>query len=320
MRFGSLFSGVGGMDIGLENAGWELCWQVENDEACQQVLQHNWPFVQKWFDITDLHGSRLEPVEVVAFGSPCQDLSIAGKRKGLDGRNSQLFYEATRIIKEMRDATGGEYPKWAIWENVTGALTSNGGHDFERVIGEMENIGASIVEWTVLDAQFFGVPHRRKRIFLVACFDNHAARRCRTQIFPITKGNRRYPPPVGKRKTDDPRFSQNHYGEGAVAANHRTALPCLTANIYHKGTFNVQDFGSGFFVIYDNPPAVRKLTPNECERLMGWPDDHTKFRSDNKINLDSARYKMCGNGVVAPVATWVAKQLERATDGLRTVG
>lgn len=316
MRFGSLFSGVGGMDIGLEKAGWELCWQVELDEACQQVLQNNWPFVQKWFDITKIHGSVLEPVDVVAFGSPCQDLSIAGRGEGLDGKNSQLFYDATRIIKEMKDATAGEYPKWAIWENVTGALTSNGGQDFERVIGEMENIGARLIEWTVLDAQFFGVPHRRKRVFVVACFDHNATRRCRTQIFPITKGNRRYPPPVGKTKTDNPKFSQNHYGEGAVAANYRPALPCITANIYHNGTFNVQDFSGGFFVIYDNPPAIRKLTPIECERLMGWPDNHTKYRADNGDNLDSVRYKMCGNGVVAPVATWVANRVEGATDGL----
>lgn len=316
MRFGSLFSGVGGMDIGLENANWELCWQVENDAACQQVLQHKWPYVQKWLDITQVSGLNLEPVDVIAFGSPCQDLSIAGKREGLDGQHSHLFFDATRVIKEMRDATNGEFPKWAIWENVTGALTSNGGSDFERVIGEMENIGARLIEWTVLDAQFFGVPHRRKRLFLIACFDPAAARRSRYQIFPITKGNRRYPPPVGKTKTDDPKFSQNHYGEGAVAANFRPALPCLTANIYHKGTFNVQDMSSGFFVIYEDPAGIRKLTPIECERLMGWPDNHTAGRYDNKTTPDYARYKMCGNGVVSPVAKWVAEQVESATDGL----
>lgn len=314
MRFGSLFTGVGGIDMGFEKAGWELCWQVENDSACQQVIQHHWPYVPKWFDITELDGANLEPVEVVVFGSPCQNMSVAGDRTGLDGEQSQLFFEAIRVIKEMKVATDGHYPKWAIWENVTGALTSQGGSDFERVIEQMDEIGASLVEWTVLDAQFFGVPHRRKRVFLVALLDPAASRRCKQKIFPIETGNRRYPPPVGKNKLDNPKYSQNHYGEGVLGANERNSIGCLTANLYHNGSFNIQDFSGGFFLSYDDPAELRRLTPNECEALMGWPKDHTLHRTDGKTNIDSVRYKMCGNGVVSNVATWVAQRVNEATD------
>ncbi len=158
MRFGSLFAGVGGFDIGLEAAGWECAWQVEWDKHCQQTLQHHWPDVPKWWDVSDVNGAELPPVDVITFGSPCQDLSVAGKRAGLDGGRSNLFFEATRIIKEMRDATNGTYPRWAIWENVPGALSSNNGADFERVLEEMVDLGGHHIEWSILDAQFFGVP------------------------------------------------------------------------------------------------------------------------------------------------------------------
>jgi DNA (cytosine-5)-methyltransferase 1 len=108
--------------------------------------------------VSDVNGAELPPVDVITFGSPCQDLSVAGKRAGLDGGRSNLFFEATRIIKEMRDATNGTYPRWAIWENVPGALSSNNGADFERVLEEMVDLGGHHIEWSILDAQFFGVP------------------------------------------------------------------------------------------------------------------------------------------------------------------
>ncbi len=142
-------------------------------------------------DITQINGGKIEPVNVITFGSPCQDLSVAGKRAGLSGNQSGLFVEAIRIIKEMRDKTNGKYPEYAVWENVPGAFSSNGGDDFKTVLQEISRITDSTVSvpkpkkwdtagtimgngwsvaWRVLDAQYWGVPQRRRRIYLVADF------------------------------------------------------------------------------------------------------------------------------------------------------
>lgn len=203
MRFGSLFAGVGGFDLGLEAAGWECAWQVEWDKHCQQTLAHHWPDVPKWWDVSDVSGTELPPVDVITFGSPCQDLSVAGKRAGLDGGRSNLFFEATRIIKEMRDATGGTFPRYAIWENVPGAFSSRNGDDFEAVLKEMANLGACHLEWSVLDAQFFGVPQRRRRVFVVACFDTAILAGSGQQIFAVGEGRpRNLKPRKPARETD----------------------------------------------------------------------------------------------------------------------
>lgn len=193
MRFGSLFAGVGGFDIGLEAAGWECGWQVEWDKNCQQTLSHHWPNVPKWLDVSDVNGAELPPVDVITFGSPCQDLSVAGKRAGIqqEGGRSNLFFEATRIIKEMRNATAGVSPRWAIWENVPGAFTSGTGDDFEAVLKEMANLGASLLEWATLDAQFFGVPQRRRRVFVLACFDTAISDRGGRPILAVSESGRR---------------------------------------------------------------------------------------------------------------------------------
>lgn len=174
--FVSLFSGVGGFDLGLEAAGWECVAQVEWDPNCQAVLARHWPHVPRWGDVTTVHGADLPAADVIAFGSPCQDLSVAGKRAGMaDGTRSALFHEAIRIIKEMRHATRNAFPRLVIWENVAGALSSTGGRDFAAVLDALADCGALDISWRVLDARWFGVPQRRRRIFVVADFAGHGA-------------------------------------------------------------------------------------------------------------------------------------------------
>lgn len=176
MRFVSLFAGVGGFDVGLEAAGWQCVAQVEWDERCQQVLRRRWPDVPRWGDVATVRGDQLPHAEVVTFGSPCQDLSVAGKRAGfVEGGRSNLFHEAVRIIKEMRDATDGAVPRFAIWENVVGALSSNQGDDFAAVLDSLADIGAVDIGWRVLDARWFGVAQRRRRVFVVADFAGRCA-------------------------------------------------------------------------------------------------------------------------------------------------
>ena len=177
-------------------AGITPVWASEIEPFPIRVTTKRLPFMKHYGNVSEMDGGKVEPVDIITFGSPCQDMSVAGKRAGLEGSRSNLFYEAVRIIKEMRKATGGEYPKWACWENVPGAFSSSGGEDFRCVLeslcgvidesvsipkpkkwanaGEILGDGYSLA-WRVLDAQFWGVPQRRKRIYLVADFTGGCA-------------------------------------------------------------------------------------------------------------------------------------------------
>ena len=189
LTLGSLFSGSGGFELGGLLCGTTPVWASEVEPFPIRVTTKRLPFMKHYGDVSKLSGSELEPVDIITFGSPCQDMSIAGKRDGLDGERSSLFYEAIRIVKEMRCATNDRYPRYIVWENVPGAFSSNKGEDFKAVLeavcsvkedkadipryekwpsaGEIVADDYSLA-WRVLDAQYWGVPQRRKRIFLVA--------------------------------------------------------------------------------------------------------------------------------------------------------
>jgi DNA-cytosine methyltransferase len=185
----SLFSGVGGFDLGLENAGMKTIYQCEWDKHATRILERHWPTVPRWGDISTLTAKEIlshgTPPDVVAWGSPCQDLSVAGKRAGLEGERSGLFHEGIRIINEIRKETNNEYPKISIWENVAGALSSNRGADFGVIIDEMAKAGAMVIEWGLLDAQHFGIPQRRRRVFVIAIFNSATATNCPNPLLPI---------------------------------------------------------------------------------------------------------------------------------------
>jgi DNA (cytosine-5)-methyltransferase 1 len=193
MRVLSLFSGVGGFDMGLEQAGMTTVFQCEIDKHCQQTLNYHWPDVPKWDDVTTLTGEYIlqhtDGIDVVAWGSPCQDLSVAGKRAGLEGERSGLFHHGIRIIKELRELTNEQCPQWSIWENVAGALSSNGGADFGKVLQEMDESGACFSEWRILDAQYFGVPQRRRRVFVVSRFHPSGACDSGCEVSVITESS-----------------------------------------------------------------------------------------------------------------------------------
>ena len=196
LTLGSLFDGSGGFPLGGMLAGITPLWASEIEPFAVRVTTKRLPRMKYYGDVSSLNGADLPPVDIITFGSPCQDMSIAGKRSGLDGSRSSLFYEAVRIIKEMRCATNGKYPRFCVWENVPGAFSSNKGEDFRCVLeslcrvrdetvsvprcekwtnaGEILADGFSIA-WRVLDAQYWGVPQRRKRIYLVADFDGECA-------------------------------------------------------------------------------------------------------------------------------------------------
>jgi len=517
MKVLSLFSGVGGFDMGLENAGMETVFQCEWDKHANTILNKHWPDVPKWDDVSTLTGKHIlagRPViDVVAWGSPCQDLSVAGKRSGLEGERSGLFHEGIRIIKELRKETNGQYPRISIWENVVGALNSNRGADFGIILDEMAEAGALVIEWAVLDAQHFGIPQRRRRVFVIAIFDPAIAEQCPNPLLPVAEslpghlakgkparesaartltesirtdgtwwdgrdtaealtttsneqrmpdkqrfqaiieqnvvgalaardfkgvGNqyvnenkcvvepilidgtrvddvRIYEPPVQTLKqrmgTGDnnvpvigfshtqgldaqpsekawptlrkegsghavaipiqdgrdiekhqnglgvgdehsPAYTIDQTGAQAVAysiredakagnfsateLDHANSLSALrpSPQSHHAQMFiaeqvsfydgynqKLDDSGvhrslrigrdSSDFIAQPAEPtmAVRRLTPLECERLMGWPDDHTRWKADGTEQADTHRYKQCGNGVASPVAQWIGKHL-----------
>ena len=196
LTLGSLFDGSGGFPLAGLLSGVTPVWASEIEPFPIRVTTKRLPFMKHYGDISAMNGGKVEPVDIITFGSPCQDMSVAGKRAGLDGSRSNLFYEAVRIIKEMRCATDGKYPKYVVWENVPGAFSSNKGDDFRCVLESVcqikdetavvsqpdkwfpagEIVGDDFsVAWRVLDAQYWGVPQRRKRIFLVADFAGRRA-------------------------------------------------------------------------------------------------------------------------------------------------
>ena len=190
LTLGSLFDGSGGFPLGGLLAGVAPVWASEIEPFPIRVTTRRFPSMKHYGDISRMDGGKIEPVDIITFGSPCTDMSIAGKRAGLDGAQSSLFYQAIRIIKEMRCATNGRYPRWICWENVVGAFSSNRGLDFkavlEAVIGIIEP-GAEVpmpekdrwpyadiymgerwsVAYRTFDAQHWGVPQRRRRVYLV---------------------------------------------------------------------------------------------------------------------------------------------------------
>jgi DNA (cytosine-5)-methyltransferase 1 len=378
MKVLSLFSGVGGFDLGLERAGMETVALCEWDKKAAHVLRRHWPDIPIYGDVSDLTGAQLiadgvHP-DLVAFGSPCQDLSVAGKRAGLAGERSGLFHEAVRIIRELRELTDGTLPRWVIWENVVGALNSNGGADFGAVLDAMADLGAVFSEWAVLDAQNFGVAQRRRRVFLVSCLDPDAARGCPDPLLPVREGGPRDLVPLRAAWKESATRSRRGASDGRVVVMRQRegkpgggkgpllseeSLTLATANdqtIFQPVNFD--EYNATVLVPYTDlvetltsadrhavatvgewwngddiadtvtttsneqrmpdknrlqavvtPYAVRRLLPIECERLMGWPDDWTRWDADGKEQADSHRYKQCGNGVASPVAEWVGRHI-----------
>lgn len=197
MKLGSLFDGSGTCPLAAALCGIEPVWASEIEPYPIRVTKKNFPQMKHLGDVTQIKGDEIEPVDIITFGSPCQDLSVAGKRAGIhEGERSSLFFEAIRIIRKMREKTHGRYPTFAVWENVPGAFSSNRGRDFLAVLQAFTEVagGCNVPEpavkqgklqwskdgcimgdgfslaWRMLDAQFWGVPQRRKRIYLVADF------------------------------------------------------------------------------------------------------------------------------------------------------
>lgn len=270
----------------------------ETDKYATAVLKFHWPKIKNYGDITKIDWSKVPDFDLLTGGSPCQDLSIAGKRAGLKGKRSGLFYEFMRALHEKK-------PRYFIWENVKGAISSQSGFDFATVITEMAEAGYSLW-WQVLNAKNFGVPQNRERIFVFGFrdespreifFERGTSKENNEISFAIdanySKGCNRVD--TGRRTVV--RTYKHGFNQGIIKK-----LPNLRS---HSGAVNNE-------VLDIEGIKLRRLTPTECERLMGLSDNWTSkgIKNDKLVDIsDSQRYKLCGNGVVVNVVLEIIKSL-----------
>jgi DNA (cytosine-5)-methyltransferase 1 len=248
---GELFAGIAGFSLGFEKSGIKTLWHVEIDENCRSVLNKHYPGSLILSDIRDVGRHNLPFVNIISFGSPCQGLSVAGKRKGFNDDRSNLFFEAIRVVDELK-------PDFAVWENVPGALSSNSGRDFATALSEFRRIGARDIAWRIIDAQYCGVAQRRRRVLLVADFRGERAAEI---LFESESGPWDTPP---RRKTRaeaagaiTPDAHPGSYnGAGAITPD------------AHPGSYNGQDAYTGNLIAFA-PQAGGKTGLNINENLSG---------------------------------------------------
>lgn len=282
MRYLSVCSGIEAATVAWKPLGWECVGVSEIDPFCCELLKHHYPTVMNYGSLLDHERWDIEPgtVTLLAGGTPCQAFSTLGERKGLDDLRSGLAIEYLRLARRLR-------PRWILWENVCGALHSNGGRDLGTFLRNLGDIGYGWC-YRVLDARYFGVAQSRRRIFLVGFRRNGV-------------GDWRYPAAVlhnaeSLRGDRSPQPPQGHEIVGCLTARGGVACCNIAAE---QGQLRVGANG-----------IPRRLVPIEWERLMGFPDGYTNIPSAT----DSKRYKALGNSWCVPVARWVGRRIQAVND------
>lgn len=294
----SFFSGIGGLDLGLERAGFEVLFQCEAKPFCRDILKQHWPNLPLDHDIRKLDETDIPEADIWAAGFPCQDLSLArmGKRSGLRGSQSGLFHDFMSLV-------GDRSPRGIILENVHGLLSSHGGRDFSIVLKTLDELGYGVA-WRVLNSKDFGVPQQRRRVYIVAL--HRDARGAGEVLFEpqcgdwnSTKGR-----PNGEKS---PSVFQTILGDPSQGPLVKSIAHCIYAeSARHTGT----DWSRNYVWYPDG--RVRRFTPNEVERVQGFPEDWTLPKDSDARQadrIDSLRYHAIGNAVTPPVAEWVGSRL-----------
>lgn len=302
MTLGSLFDGIGGWQLAAVRNNIKPLWSCEIDSFCMEITRRHFPDTIQLGDITKL--DSVPHVDIITAGSPCQDLSIAGKRGGIHAERSGLFFKAVELVRRAN-------PQFFIWENVPGVLSSNGGNDFRSVLQEILQepvplprhfANAGLVDgrlcqiaYRILDAQHFGTPQRRRRIFLVADF---TARRAAKILFEHEGKTKSF---VGYSKAQNKSSERIAYGISRDSFNKSTNAkfkPTVLRDL--QPTLTARGAGAVFF-----NDIVRRLTPLEEEILQGLPDNWSQGGSDTK------RYKAIGNGMAQPCADFILKRIKQ---------
>ena len=350
VRFGSICSGIEAASVAW--AGWEAAWFSEIEPFPCALLQHHYPAVPNLGDITASdflsRAQGLGSIDVIVGGTPCQSFSVAGQRQGMDDDRGLLafqFVEAARLLQ----------PSWVVWENVPGVLSSAGGRDFGAFLQALGECGYGVA-YRVLDAQHFGVPQRRRRVFVVGHLGDW--RRAAAVLF--ERESLSGHPATGKEKgqniadclgggsgsrgwsSDTDRMTflgvvaihQNQQGEvhvgdkayplskgggkpgqgyAAIAFTERTRVandpnlaPTVTGGAPFTKTGNERVEADAYLA---HGMQVRRLTPRECERLQGFPDDYTLIQYRGKPAADAPRYKALGNSMAVPVMRWIGERI-----------
>ena len=258
-KFISLFSGCGGIDLGMEQAGHECVAQVEWDKNAAGVLKHRWPNVPLFCDVSKVSADDLPDADFITYGFPCQDLSVAGKREGLDGKRSGLFYEATRLIRELRSRGCGL--RFAVAENVGGLFSADDGVALARCIRELLDCGACETGWRLLDSQYFGVAQRRKRVFIVSDFGGESV----DEILAITESLPGHPPPsreAGKGTAGDATKGVGEGGDGVVGALCARDYKGISSDNLHENKAIIQAQSTAYNVTMCDSNGTRKDRPD----------------------------------------------------------
>jgi len=305
MKYFSTFSGVGGFELGMPD-GYECVGFSEIEKHASRVLNFRFPNIKNYGDISNINWADLPDFDLLVGGSPCQDFSVAGKRAGLTGNKSGLFTEFIRALEEKQ-------PQYFIWENVKGVMSSRRGWDFANIITTFSEAGYSLW-WQVLNAKDFGVPQNRERIFVVGS-RNRSAR----EVFFDRQNDQLHSVP----NETGGRWPQAKVCGTLKGSNMKADNTFVIHNIYggfkEKRVREFHDFsptlrtpkGGGHIPNLTDGKTIRRFTPIECERLMSWPDDWTRWGQDEvgkQVEIpDGQRYKLCGNGVVSKVVAEVVK-------------
>ena len=307
MKCFSMFTGIGGFDLALRRLGHDIVGACEIDPYARSVFKKQFPRVQVHNDATNLHPQSLPHIDVLSAGFPCQAFSIAGRRRGFDDTRGSLFFEIARIAKEKR-------PSYLLLENVKGLLSHDKGETFRTIISTLDEVGYD-AEWQLLNSKYF-VPQNRDRIFIIGHLRGQRAR----QIFPLGDFNSESDKPKPKivgvvndkgnlREVEQATCLDANYWKGCDNHAQRTMIKAVSIENTGANGRRIKDPGDPQFCLSQNcgvgiqdDTRIRRLTPIECERLQGFPDNWTQ-------GSDTQRYKQCGNAVTVPVVEYIAKEL-----------
>lgn len=351
LTLGSLFDGIGVFPLAAVRNGIVPVWASEIEKAPISITRRHFPDMEHLGDITKLDGGAVPAVHVLTFGSPCQNLSRIGDRTGLAGEKSSLFHHAIRIIYEMRDATGNQFPTIAVWENVMGAFSSSDGLDFAAVLRAFQGTGVSMppagrwanagmvrgrvpdLAWRLMDAQYWASPRlaRRQRIFLVADF---GGRRTHEILFkprpmfpvpdPCAPGGLSAAPgdrgPFIEAGGRVPIVRPFQFMRMRCAAKMREQIQFQNSFGYATDPFPtvVAGIATPFAFYYEDDPldgCVRITTERETERLLGLPEGWTEYGADGRTISPAQRYKALGNSIALPCADYIMAGIREALGG-----
>ena len=299
MTYLSVCSGIEAASVAWEPLGFKPVGFAEIEKFPCELLRQKHPAVKNYGDITQYEKWNAGQYDILVGGTPCQSFSIAGKRGGSADERGALMYAYLGIVEAYR-------PRWVIWENVPGVLSSNSGYDFTTFLAGLEECGYGWA-YRVLDAQYFGVPQRRRRVFVIGHSDNRADLAAEVLFEPESMcGNIATGSETQKKTTAAIGKGVNYFRRGGNFKYHKDKKAATLRNSAASDCFDL--------VLVSEKKDIRRLTPLECERLQGFPDNWTQIEWRGKPAEqcpDSLRYKAIGNSMAVPVMRWIGEKIKR---------